>query len=572
MAALGTGCTRTEEPAPAQTPASPAARRSAINEELMRTPPRVEELFITPLDELHSSTLTRLEVRFAEGTELPEAFEVFPDDDQVAVLRDDGQDGDEQAGDGLFTLEFHLDFDELIAQDERVGQLQDEFGDELTVPLVSGRSIIDRLPPFRLDFDVLRPFERFPIRIPINGFPLTVNKDRSLFITDERVLGDPERTADACNPQFGDSDKKWTFGYLMKQMAGSHDPAVFAREWLKHWEEDQGVNGWNVPARADISRIIQQWENLGGGTLDPDFAPFKLLAIVNRVDLAENSFYGGPAAGAGEGRFVFAWVDENCQPQQFTVIFEYLIPARGCFQLKDWAQQWRDLDLHEPGGPDYNAALEAITEQFAAAGAMPGRPNDSALNQLRTNDVVLESQEKAELREFKLDEDGLLRQVPVAQTPDSSLNGASRVANYVNAHLFNILSETHQVPLAFGGSDFLGGSSLYDGGFFWDAPGISDNEARHKFSLKTCNGCHAGETGTDFTHLDVNTGAPSSFLTGIGWPSSFGHPDPKQAAGPGPVTDHYLYGDLDRRAADVDALLNNPCVFRIPHLPILGGH
>ena len=43
------------------------------------------------------------------------------------------------------------------------------------------------------------------------------------------------------------------------------------------------------------------------------------------------------------------------------------------------------------------------------------------------------------------------------------------------------------------GSRFLAGSSLTPGGFFWDnatvpGPAIGDREARHMFSLQTCNG------------------------------------------------------------------------------------
>ena len=53
----------------------------------------------------------------------------------------------------------------------------------------------------------------------------------------------------------------------------------------------------------------------------------------------------------------------------------------------------------------------------------------------------------------------------------------------------------------------------------WDAPGIVNPEARHKFALNTCNGCHSSqETNTGF--LMVGPRAPgqqaflSPFLTG----------------------------------------------------------
>ncbi|WP_164018713.1 choice-of-anchor X domain-containing protein [Pyxidicoccus trucidator] len=572
VAALGTGCTRTEETPPATPPASPAVRSSALQEELARLPPRVEELFITPYDALSSSTPTLLEVRFVDGTDLPQVIDIFPSDFQQTTLRDDGQDGDLSSGDGIYSAMLDFDFEELILTDQLVDQLQGELGDEARVPLVSGRSVVEQREPFRLDLEMLsRPFERFQIPFA-NGISAAISKEHSLLIN---MVGmeDLERIPDPCLPQAGDADKKWAFGYLMREMAGPRDPSEFTREWLLQLKEEQFVNGWSVQGRPDVERLLAQWENLSGGeTLDMDMAPFRLLSIVNRLDLAESSFYGG--TGAGEGRFVFAWVDDSCQTQEFTVIFEYLIPVQGCFALKDWARQWKELDEHEVGTPDYNAKLELITEQFAKKDAMPERPNGSALNQLRTNEIALGGGEQWEQREFKIDGDGRLTQVPVAQTPDITHHNTNLLRDYVNDREFAILLERNVVPAMFDSTDFLGGSSLNPFNFFWRATGIHNNETRHHFSLNTCNGCHSGETGTDFTHIDVQTGAPSRFLTGTGWPTASGLPDPEQArinASGGPaVSSFYTYGDLDRRAANMDDLIRNPCSFRIFNVPILG--
>ena len=58
---------------------------------------------------------------------------------------------------------------------------------------------------------------------------------------------------------------------------------------------------------------------------------------------------------------------------------------------------------------------------------------------------------------------------------------------------------------------------------------IANREARHKFALQTCNGCHFTETGTDsppqtFFHIaPANLGAPatlSGFMTGIDVPDA----------------------------------------------------
>ena len=53
---------------------------------------------------------------------------------------------------------------------------------------------------------------------------------------------------------------------------------------------------------------------------------------------------------------------------------------------------------------------------------------------------------------------------------------------------------------------------------YWQAPGISEPELRHKFSLNTCDGCHGGETFTSFFHVlprpEGLQSRLSSFLTG----------------------------------------------------------
>jgi hypothetical protein len=100
-------------------------------------------------------------------------------------------------------------------------------------------------------------------------------------------------------------------------------------------------------------------------------------------------------------------------------------------------------------------------------------------------------------------------------------------------------------------------------GMFWNnpaSPTITNRQARHLFSLNTCNACHAGETNTPFTHVGVAPfGAPvplSGFLTGI------------NVNDPADGTPSRHFEDLTRRAADLDALLNSPCIgiIKIPRL------
>jgi hypothetical protein len=311
-----------------------------------------------------------------------------------------------------------------------------------------------------------------------------------------------------------------------------------------------------------------------GQPLDLSKAPFRLLAIVNRVDRRGNSLYGG--GNAGEARFVFGGVDlnrcqrDNIQLVPFTVIFEYGIKKPGCAGVRAWAQQWHDLGNLPRGSAAYNAALEAITDTFTEAGADPSKPpNKSALSQLRTNVEVNEAK-KWELREFRIrgargggPDLGQLQPVTVKQTPDSGFNQDAVIADYVNANEAEILDATDLLPLVLpSGQSFRAGASnsiansLQPG--FWDGPSdppgpdISNPEARHLFSLSTCNGCHAGETETSFLHVRNRMPGEESrlsrFLTGV---------DVIDPADGAPTR---RFDDLARRAQDLDAIANSLCI------------
>ena len=99
---------------------------------------------------------------------------------------------------------------------------------------------------------------------------------------------------------------------------------------------------WFMTDTRYETALINRWQTASGGptaTLDLNQAPFRLLAIVNRIDLRENLTYG--AGSAGEGRLVFGAVDPTtCAPLKFTVIFEYGIHRTGCIALKAWANNW----------------------------------------------------------------------------------------------------------------------------------------------------------------------------------------------------------------------------------------
>jgi hypothetical protein len=371
------------------------------------------------------------------------------------------------------------------------------------------------------------------------GPTCSVDTERELMITSLAVVEDPVRTTNG---------GAWTFRHLMEEMAPSAAQApALAESLFSSWLVDQTVGGFTAAARTGVqSLVLDPWPRIAG-QLDLDRAPLRLLAIVNRMDIRDLS-----KGTAGEGRFVFGVLTSDGSPTSFTVILEYRLPATTESDVVAWAQRWHDLGAAPLGSAAYNQALETLTERFAGRNAEPGRVNGSALSQLRTNEIALNF--PWELRELTLSPTtGLFRQDSVKLTPDNSLMGSATLAAFINQNEAAILAQTHDVPSSFDGGPFLG-AAVRNNIDFWDAPGINNGEARHLFSLNTCNGCHGREAGiTDFLQIRPRSAgseaALSGFLTGtvVSDPVVGGQQRP--------------FNDLQRRADDLTAIVCEPASF-----------
>jgi hypothetical protein len=281
-------------------------------------------------------------------------------------------------------------------------------------------------------------------------------------------------------------------------------------EMLGSLASDQVVNGFTLAARPGIEFVLGDWPRAADGSLDLAQAPMRLLAIVNRFDLRNLD-----AGDAGEARFIFGIAD-GVSIREATIIVEYKLPAATEGDVRAWADRFHALGSL-PFGEEYNAALEEITERFVTRGARPGAVNGSALNALRTNEISFGAEVSWELREFALSPlTGHLVPATVKLTPDRSFQLSQTLADYINANQDAILAERHDVPESFGGVPFLAGAITNNN--HWFAPGV-DPQARHKFALNTCNGCHSpGETRTNFVHVAPRFSGEESvlslFLTG----------------------------------------------------------
>jgi hypothetical protein len=548
---------------------------------------------------------------------------------RVRPFNDLGLEPDQVAGDGIFSGFVTLNADSILSNEQAfIGRLPAR---PVTTSF-SGRDVTGTA-TFTVPSPAQSPRITLPSGIVLSPvgmrffgtptLPFTGDAARSLTITAKSVVADKTRTFDPCDVDGGASTGSvngvWSFKTLMANMANTPVTgiplATFINNWLLNWMSAQTVGGspYTIPPRPTmIKSFFPGWDGLTPGTLDVDHLPFRLLAIVNRMDLAGASLYGTPAnARKSETRFVFGLVAQGTPgcavpgslsaARRMTVIFEYGDPVSNCTDLQTRAQAWIALSSIALGTAAYNTALQALTDGVTAAnaGAPFGKPNGSALDQLRTNEIALSA--PWQLREFGLALPfSSLQSATIKQTPDpfsfrfTTAPLTAVTALFWQTNVDPILCESHVVPGTFMGTPFLGTHTEYGTGQFWDAtttiagmmgppgsPGqpacwqsnvssvtlpTKAGEVRHKFSINTCDDCHSGETNTSFTHVDPLTSpaALSGFLTGAA-PAN-----PVNDPGGEPV--QRSFNDLQRRGQDLENFAMGCFVLPIARATVAEGH
>jgi hypothetical protein len=486
---------------------------------LAASPPAVAHVTIEALAKPTAAGNAVLRLRFQD--ERRDKPVVIDGGSGPALLRDDGKLPDDKPGDGSYAAYVRVD---AAAMTKEQARRFAQAGRIKSLPVFHLRELL-RFDPFKPP-----PPKKFEpgVIVPIGGaggLPGLVDAERELLIRDVMVVDDPARTYNPCLG-VGTPMGAWTFGRLMTEIANKDltgiDPADLTEHWIRQWESTLTINDFSVRQRAiGARRMLVRWPRDRLGKLDLAQAPFRLLAIV----------YGG--GDAGEARLVFGAL--NCGPtellfpeaQQFTVIFEYGVPRSGCAQVRHWARQWHALGGLTLGSPEYNAALQAITDQFTLRDANPARPpNRSAINQVRTNEIALfgtPTDTAWELRESKLRVEGaaagLLEHGTVAQTPDVGLQTTLALDTFINENTPAILSGRHVVPLRYPAAlPFLGGNAPNSGAVHWVGSHVIDAEAGRLFALATCSGCHGNQTRTSFLHIAPRSygmqSSLSNFMTG----------------------------------------------------------
>jgi hypothetical protein len=296
----------------------------------------------------------------------------------------------------------------------------------------------------------------------------TIDPLKELLIIDDAVVND----AAAKNQ----SDGVLGFRHAMRLFAPEPDDAsAVTLAWLDPW----------APAAIRCDWLRARAENGCDATcavcverrLDLSLAPFRLIAVANRIDLSEPL-----AAHSGEGRLVFAAThgagdDPESAALPITVIFEFRLPG----DRAEWASRWHALGAHAAFDADYTLSLASLAEGFVGA---------EHLAQIRVNDA---SAGPGTMLEFHLDTAASaplrrLVQVGLRRTPAHSIDGSEELRAFVTAHEDEILHDRYELPAVMQ-------TSRVDLGGTWALPGI-DEPLRHAFAASTCDGCHGTEHPT----------------------------------------------------------------------------
>lgn len=328
--------------------------------------------------------------------------------------------------------------------------------------------------------------------------PIAVDRDKELLITNRAILGGSR--SDSARVEAA-----WSFRHLVEELAPPGEAPAFVAAWLATWQAtstapEQG--SLTLPARPDVrAKLVCPWLRLTPANgcnetcsqctsenLDLTRAPFRLLAIVNRLDLAETP--QGCADDATEARFVFvATGSDGSGTLPFNVIFEY--GAKGT-EAGD-AHAWHALAR---AGETYAAALERITRTVSDRGR-------TTLKQLRTSENLGAARGTSyELRQFERGEKTLVA-TALTNTARDAADGTTLLSEHVASHTSKIAEGdnaiTSELRTAF--------STMPRADYRWSEANDTSG-MMNLFGLSTCNGCHAGHRGDTsvlpFSHVGAN--------------------------------------------------------------------
>jgi hypothetical protein len=364
---------------------------------------------------------------------------------------------------------------------------------------------------------------------PPAGCPsLTVSRFNELIFVDPLVTNDARADNQAAY-------RPWSFRQRLEALVpGSADGAsALVGAWLDQWSTLTSVPESTDPAAALVSiqprpaagdTFVCPWLRTSPQTgcdssctscnnrrVDLSRAPFRLLAIVNRADLAAgNGAASAVACGSsgGEMRFIYGAADPQTNGVlPFTVVFEYGITLQSGETLRDWAAVWHALAALPVSSPNFNAQLDAVLAQGLVR---------ATLRRVLTNEVAfgLADGDPWEMRQFvpQLTDAGTMRLVEVAMngTPRLTLAGSTELGQWIDANSATVLAGQNALPVTM----LAASAPIPSADFAWQTS-ATDAATATAFNQNTCNGCHGGRTDpTDVPFQHVAPPATMSYYGG----------------------------------------------------------
>lgn len=471
--------------------------------EFEQNPPFLNHMYIQKLQETTSDG-SNVIVRLAYETDnrMPNTMNLFYGSEGNSTnFHDDGQAPDIEAGDYIYAAYVKENIDAFVSAVTSAETNALAKGGYTHFEGHTGEWISDYV---HFDMNAFNNYLQTEINMQIIAAAdcgAMLKKENSLFITDLGVVENTVRTYNVLD-NTGNTMGAWNFSQLIFNATINQINAnLFLKEWVKQFLNQQTINGQVVPGRfdyahpTDISGVMKyliepwirsaynnpanfsitttNWEQLwdAAGNAIVVRAPFKLTAIVNRMDLHGNSSFINPLANTGETRFIYSLIvpfdntliggsnnlgtpggpitnfdndfstntpdKDDIDWKGMNIILEYQNPPSSRCEMHALAQQWVDLSSFTLGSEGYNNALQQITDAVTAANAAPNRPNGSNLLRIRTNERIFFPSCSAstcsktwessdwEMRQFEIDPSThLLKGVPVANTPVSYANAS----------------------------------------------------------------------------------------------------------------------------------------------------
>jgi hypothetical protein len=267
--------------------------------------------------------------------------------------------------------------------------------------------------------------------------------------------------------------------------------SVIDRAFRRSGTAPEAVQGkiqeWAATPSPELRLLVKFWKAVDPKLKSVNKIPLRLLAVVNRIDLATMSCGPGKIGGA-EVRFVYAGIPQPPEKPFFTGIVEFVLPCMSKADFQTMGAEWISL-ASEPSST-YLQQLERILDR---------RTSQASSVRVRVNG---KQEATWNLGQFGVNAQGIVRQGADRQPDQTKVlyNCADRNTDFnefVKSSLNSILNSNY----VFTGQTF--GTNI--GTIIGATPSVltlanlivnsvKTDEARFSLSLNSCTGCHGWET------------------------------------------------------------------------------